>query len=444
MPGLTLREKLLYAAGSFGVNVLSGLFMLWVPFRYGALFTDERKALVGIALFAARLIDAPLDPLVGWWSDRTRSRVGRRRPFIAYGTVPLVMAFALVWAAPGGVDSAWNLAWLLVSGAAFLVLFSTVVNPYLAMLPDIARSRDDRVTLSALIAGVGLAAYALAVIGGSALAGRTRSFAVLVAAACVLVAVSFILPLFVRERTSAEDVAGSDLGLVEAVRRTLANRPFRVFLVSKCLFWVAVHSVVAVTPFFVQDVLGVKGKAEVETHTALLLACAAGPAFVWFAVMKPLARRFSKRNLSLSGLAVLAASAGLLATVGVWPIERTAWAGVLMVLGSYAVAVIYSMPNAILADVVDLDERLTGIRREAIYFGAQGLFVKVAWSGSALLVMAAQGLFHNDPALAVRVSWLAVALISGLAFLVFLRFPGDEELRRMGAESAPQGSGTEG
>jgi GPH family glycoside/pentoside/hexuronide:cation symporter len=96
---------------------------------------------------------------------------------------------------------------------------------------------------------------------------------------------------------------------------------------------------------------------------------------------------------------------------------------------------LFAAPTAILAELVDLDERRTGMRREAMYFGAQGLFVKAAWGGSSLIVMAAQGLFHADPALAVRVALLAVAAVSGLAFAVFLRFPEDEALRRMGAAS---------
>ena len=432
---LSLRDKLLYSCGYFGVSLLSGLFMLWASYRYGALFTGEGKAWVGLALLVARFADAPVDPLVGWWSDRTRTALGRRRPFIALGAVPLVGLFALVWAPPGGVDSVWNLVWLLGIGTGFFVLFSIVVNPYLAMLPEVARSPDDRMSLSTWVAAFGLGAQVAAMIGGSLLAGKTGSFALTVALTCVIALICLGLPLAVREVRDRPAEGLPELGLWRAVRETLANGPFRVFLLSKCLYWVGVHTVLAVAPFLARGMLGCETDRDVQTQTAYLLASACGPAFLWFAVMGRLARLSSKRTISLIGLATLTGLALLLTTVGLGGLSPTLWARLIMAAGSFTVAALFAAPTAILAELVDLDERRTGMRREAMYFGAQGLFVKAAWGGSSLIVMAAQGLFHADPALAVRVALLAVAAVSGLAFAVFLRFPEDEALRRMGAAS---------
>ncbi len=426
---LPLRDKLLYTVGYFGVSVLSGLFLLWANYRYGELFTGGQKAWVGVALLIGRFLDAPSDPVVGWWSDRTRSRLGRRRPFIAFGTVPLIVSFALVWAPPGGTDSLANIVWLLVVGTSFFTLFSVVVNPYLAMLPDIARTDDDRVTTSAMLAGFGLSAEVMTMVGGSILAGLT-SFPVAVAAACIVAVACLMLPLFVRESAPPEEQKAPEFGLVEAVRETLANRPFRIFLLSKCLFWLAIRTVIAIAPFFVAGVLGF-GEGETEAQTGLLLAFAIGPAFVWFAVMKRLVRRFSKRLVTLAGLASLAVAAALMATVGVLPVDALTYARVLTAASGFAVAIIFAIPNAILADLVDLDERTTGSRREAMYFGAQGFFVKISWGGASAIVMAAQGAFAGDPAAAVRVSWLCVAVAAYLAFVTFLKFPEDDELARM-------------
>ena len=425
---LPLRDKLLYTVGYFGVSVLSGLFLLWANYRYGELFTGAQKAWVGIALLFGRFLDAPSDPIVGWWSDRTRSRLGRRRPFIAYGTIPLIVSFALIWTPPGGIDSMWNIVWLLVVGTTFFTLFSVVVNPYLAMLPDIARTDEDRVTTSSMIAGFGLSAEVVTMIGGSILAGLT-SFPVAVAAACVVAFVCLMLPLFVRE-SAAEEQKPPEFGLVRAVRETLANRPFRTFLLSKCLFWLAIRTVIAIVPFFVGGVLGF-AEDDVEVQSGLLLAFAIGPAFFWFAIMNALVRRFSKRLVSLAGLGSLAVAAGLMATVGLLPMDTLTHARILTAASGFAVAVVFAIPNAILADLVDLDERTTGSRREAMYFGAQGFFVKISWGGASAIVMAAQGALAGDPALAARISWLAVAIAAALAFAAFLKFPEDDVLTRM-------------
>ena len=104
---------------------------------------------------------------VGFISDHAYSKLGRRRPFIAYGTVPLIVSFALIWTPPGGTDNVWNIVWLLVVGTSFFTLFSVVVNPYLAMLPDIARTEDDRVTTSAMLAAFGLSAEVVTMVAPS-------------------------------------------------------------------------------------------------------------------------------------------------------------------------------------------------------------------------------------------------------------------------------------
>ncbi|MGQ9730096.1 MAG: MFS transporter [Candidatus Zipacnadales bacterium] len=429
-PPLTTREKVLYSTGYFGVSVLSGLVLLWGNYRYGALFTGTGKALVGLAFLVARLLDAPSDPLAGWWSDRTRSPLGRRRPFIAYGTPPLILTFALFWTPPAGTDSVWNLVWLVGMGTLFFLLFSVVVNPYLAMLPDIARSSSERVVLAAMIAGFGLGAHVVTMVAGSYLIGHIGFMAVAVIAAIVAL-VALLLPLSVKESGFSNQQSIPEFGLVQAIQATLANGPFRVYIISKCLFWIGVHSALAVAPFFVRGVLGYTEEKEVSAQTAALVAFAAGPAFIWFALMKPLAHLFSKRRLSLAGLLVLAVVAVLMTTVGIMPLPPLSWARLLMVCGSFAVAVVFSIPNAILADLIDLDQRITGVRREAMYFGAQGFFVKASWGGSSLMVMAAQGIFHGNLALASRVTWVAVALAAMLAFVVFRRFPEDHILVRM-------------
>jgi len=429
---LPRRSKLLYAVGYFGVSLLSGLFLLWANYRYGMLFTGTGKAYVGLALLIAHFVNAPLDPLIGWWSDRTRSRLGHRKPFILWGAGPLIVAFALLWAPPGGMDRLVNIAWLLGVGTAFFGLFSLVVNPYLAMLPDLARSNEDRVSTSALLAAFGLGAEVLAMVGGSLMASKL-GFASAVAIVTVTALLCLLCPLFVPEPQRGAGLPArhpaTELGLLRAIRVTLANRPFRIFLAAKCLYWLGVRAMIAMVPFFVAGVLHVP-EGQVERHSAWLIAWAVAPAFGWFAVLRSLARRFSKRQLALAGLACLAIGAGLMATVGLVPLDKLLHARLITVLCSFAVAAVFAMPNAILADLVDLDERRTGARREAMYFGAQGFFVKVSWGGASALVMALQGAFHSNPALAGRLSWLAVALTSALAFAIFRRFPEDRDLAR--------------
>ena len=93
-------RKLLLGLGEFGPSVAGGTI---IPFYFLFFLTDVagiRPAVAGTLLLACRLWDAFNDPLVGTWSDRTRSRWGRRRPFLFAGAVPMAVFYALLWWVP--------------------------------------------------------------------------------------------------------------------------------------------------------------------------------------------------------------------------------------------------------------------------------------------------------------------------------------------------------
>ena len=106
----------------------------------------------GLAMLVGRLFDSAADPIVGHLSDRSHSRLGRRRVFLVYGVLPMVALPVLLFWPPGAPGSASNAFWLSGVLAAYFVAFTVYVAPYLALLPEIARSEDDRVRLARLLA----------------------------------------------------------------------------------------------------------------------------------------------------------------------------------------------------------------------------------------------------------------------------------------------------
>ena len=80
-----------------------------------------------------------------------------------------------------------------------------------------------------------------------------------------------------------------------------------------------------------------------------------------------------------------------------------------MLVSGFGIAVVFAVPDAILAELVDLDERTTGKRREAMYFGAQGLFVKLSWGGAAAIVALSNYAFDQG-LMAVRADWIIASV----------------------------------
>jgi glycoside/pentoside/hexuronide:cation symporter, GPH family len=161
---LSLWQKIFYGAGD-STNSMSGtiidLFLLYY-------FTDIlglRPLAAGLVLLVGQIWDAVNDPLVGYLSDRTRSRFGRRRLFMAVSAVPLGLTYLLLWRIPSGLSQGATL----VLAVALYILYDTFNTgyavPYQAMGIEISHNYDERTSLVAwrmlFSIGMGLVATVL-------------------------------------------------------------------------------------------------------------------------------------------------------------------------------------------------------------------------------------------------------------------------------------------
>src|SRR5690606_18018393 len=121
---------------------------------------DDRVVL-GAVLTAARLIEALDDPLIGYWSDRTRSRWGRRIPFILFGTPAWVVLFVLLFLPPAEGAAAANLVYIFFAAQLFYLLSNLSGAPIEALLPAVAPRNDDRLSIASWQVLFGVAGAAI-------------------------------------------------------------------------------------------------------------------------------------------------------------------------------------------------------------------------------------------------------------------------------------------
>lgn len=389
---LTFRDIHLYGIGSLALNALGMVIMGQVLLLYQGNADLHLPALVPTGFLAAvfflgRMFDACVDPVVAYWSDRTQSRWGRRKPFIAGGALPMILCFMLLWSPPRATESLANGVYVLVLLWGFFFAFAVVFAPYLAMLPELSDNDDERNVLStvqaayAVIGTLLAATYSLMfkLFAGPGVANPHRGF---VGAAAVLSAVSLaatLLPLATRARAAREAPTGLRIGFVEGLLGTWSLKPFRHYCATYFMLWLGLQLIVTALPQFPVGRLGTPA-AQNGPWATFLLAGTLLSGFACFPIIERLMRTRGRAWTWRAGMVWFVVTMPLLACA------HTQLTGLLtVILIGPAVGAVMILPHALLADICDLDEQVNGTRREALFFGVQGLFTKAAMAASASL-----------------------------------------------------------
>jgi glycoside/pentoside/hexuronide:cation symporter, GPH family len=374
-------RKLVLGLGEFGPSVAGGTI---IPFYFLFFLTDVaglRPGLAGTLLLACRVWDAVNDPLVGRWSDGTRSRWGRRRPFLLAGAVPMAVFYALLWWVPPLSGAGERAAYYFAVYFLYDLAFTLVSGPYYALTPELALDTDERTSLIAyrmvisIMAGL-VAAVALPFVFDAA---PTTEAGFLWAGIGIgtLSAVPFLLIVAIfRERRDFQ-LRLPD-GRRGSVRTVLRNRPFWLALTVMASAWMAIAVVEAVFAYYLIYWTGMS-----EGDTPLVLATILGSAALFLPVVNALARRFEKKHAFIVCALTWAAVHAALWWV---PSHSVAPIYAIAFLAGLGVAAAHVLPTALAVDVLESIELEGGGRQEGVFGGMSSLIQKLATSLALLAI----------------------------------------------------------
>ena len=346
--------------GSAAVITITGFYLT-------AYWLDVARlpaAYVGTILLCAQVWDAVTDPAVGILADRTRTRWGRKRPWLLFGAVPFAVAYVLQWVVPE--TGAVGLFWYYLAVSLLLRTSLTVVGiPYGALTPDLTRDYDERTRLNQYRFGFNLVAALLAIslhpvligLGGGGESGYLTSAAVIGAVGA--------LGLFVAFRSTSEiPAAPADEPIGDAVRSLgvpFQSRAFRYTVGIFILSWTAL--------LFVQNnlFLFVRYWVRAEAQFVPIILCFQVTAVVFLAVWGAVSKRVGKPRTYVYGVAVWAAAVSALLFL---PRDVTWPYFVVATLAGAGASVAYLIPWSLLPDVIEEDAVRTGVRREGVYYAA--------------------------------------------------------------------------
>lgn len=359
--------------GSLGVAILFNTQTVLLT-RF---MTDEMGIAAGVAgalLAFSKLYDAVTDPLMGWLSDRTTSRWGRRRPWILIGGIGSALSFIYLFNPPQGLNAVAAMAIGLVAYATFYTLFNV---PYLAMPAEMSSDHSERTRLvswrvkaigAGQLIGAALAPIMVFKFGGG-VGGHGSMAQVLGAVALLALLMCFFGTRGVR---STQAVNTSHIGWREALALVVANTPFLMLILTKLLQLTAVAISLAAMAYFFREGMG-RGFQDLGTYFAVnsIIVILVQPLWV------RLSRGGKARLYSISAIGFSAVTISWF-----YADATTGMTGILLrsAISALFVGGLLLMGQAMLPDTIHYDWQKTGLRREGIFAGIYTTVEKLSFA----------------------------------------------------------------
>ena len=377
MAKLPLSKKVLYGIGQLGVTIPSFFLSTYIFVFYSPLNGEKilSASLVGTAVFLGTLVQALANPFIGSWSDKLNFKIGRRRFFIITGTIPLALFFALVWLPPfEGFIMAVLLFFYLIS---FNFLFAYVVLPYLALIPEISTESDDRVVLTTISAYFSITGIILASILPTILLMFKFSLSSVGIILASIALISYLIVFFsIKENPEIKNIP-KEYSILKAFLQTFKNKTFNRYILAYLFFQFGFYFFLSSLGYFVENIV-MPGNPNFETYIGLFTLMAV----IFTIIFSPLLVRYTKKKGEKKAFILFTFILGLVmmltSLLGLTKIiNNFVQMALLMVFAGLGLTSYFILPNAILSEIIDEDELITGYRREGMYFGVQGFLERI-------------------------------------------------------------------
>ncbi|MDJ0599638.1 MAG: glycoside-pentoside-hexuronide (GPH):cation symporter [Crocosphaera sp.] len=367
---LKFSTKLAYGigelSGSLPSNILVFFFLFFLTDIAGL-----KPGVAGIIVMIGKIWDAINDPLIGWFSDRTRSRFGRRYPWMILGSIPLGFSCVLLWTIAPSNDQTIQIIYYTIIALVFYTAFTAVLLPYSALSAELTQDYNDRTNLisfrSAFSIGGSILSLILAELIFSWVNNEQKQYLILGLMAGLIAIISIYISVFGTYQRYTKVTQSypnyhrsSSLSFKEKFRLILTNFPFICVMMIYLCSWLSVQTIAAILPYFVINCMGLT-----EEHFTRMAIAVQGTALMMMMVWNYLSHRLGKKVIYLMGIPFT-----IIAELGLFLLQpdQVTLMYIIAILAGIGIATAYIVPWSMLPDVVDLDQLKTGERREGIFF----------------------------------------------------------------------------
>ncbi|MBE0685936.1 MAG: MFS transporter [Anaerolineaceae bacterium] len=375
---LSVGFKFCFALAELGFTTLRAAMDFFLLFYY----TDVagiNPALAGSALLVGKLTwDAINDPLFGYFSDRTRSRFGRRRIYMLIAAVPLAIATWIQFSLPEGLTGIGAFLAVLLTFWLKDSFVTMAIVPYASLLAEVSRDYKERTSLALYKSANSVVGYILGAAGVTVFVGLFKSLGMSVNQAWSATGAIYgsiaMITLLITTLTIKEPPEYSSnpstIPVIQGLKLCFKNKPFIILMAVFFMGSFAFTAQATLLPYLIQYQLGM------ANQTSIVLVISLATTGVFLIPAKLLSDRIEKGPTYAIGMG-LAALTFLLAFFFV-PSHPSPIVYVIAFVLGVGFSTHWVIPYAMMPDVIEYDEMMSGERREGIYYGFSNFLTKFA------------------------------------------------------------------
>ena len=419
--GSNFKKAFFFSFGQISDQTAYQSFILLIfTFYYTVVGLNLFLVTLGYSIWA--IWNAFNDPMIGYLSDRTHTRWGRRVPYIMFAFIPLAVSCALLYTPPlpiGSANQVGNFFYFLIIIVIFEGFYTAFSLTQTALFPEVFMTQKERTQANnvreifiviALIFAFILPGFIISDYSNPASLGQYQVFGIIVG--IIVIAGTLVFLFFApREKKEFSQDYKQAFGFFKTIKFCFKSKSFRFYVISEFCNWFVYGMLPTIVPLYAKFVLGITDTLLIS----LLLGVTFISAMIFMTILwKPLVRRIGNRKTWLISMSVWICTLAPLMFIS----DLFSGMIVFFLIGIGLSGSLYII-DLVVADIVDEDEISTGIRREAGYYGVNALVLRLS---NVLVILAIGSVLSTVGWYTFEPSLVTQEVVFGLRTLMFI-FP---------------------